>query len=143
VLHHLPLAVSYAYLDTNFAFCDPTFLETAALSGSLTFFVNVQSEICGIYKNGGKSLPSPLIEQLVDAAVDVVNIWHRELMEQMGSDAPQMLKSMVQAPREEKRAPQNFQQLEREIVMEMRGNVEQPEDDEDEELPPSLLALFQ
>jgi exosome complex component RRP45 len=141
ILHHLPLAVTYSFMETFYPYCDPTLLESAVLAGSLTIFVNVQNEVCGLYKSGGQPLPAVLVDQLIDAAVDVVNLWHRELMAQMGENAPQPLVNMVREVKKPAGAPKSVVELEKEIVSEMRGGVE--EEEEDEELAASLLALFQ
>lgn len=144
VLHHLPIAVTFGYLENYFVITDPTYTESAALSGELTIFANAQNEVCGIHKNGGVGLPAALMEQLIDTSMDIAKFWHKELMDQMGPAAPQMLKNMVSCAQPKKEA-ESLPELQKQIIEEMKGVDESQEEgmeEDQEELDPSILALF-
>jgi exosome complex component RRP45 len=138
VLHHLPIAVSFGYLDGLSCFVDPTALETAVCQGVVTLFLNVSGEICALYKIGGGGIPPALIEQLLALGMDIAVAWHGEIMEQMGADAPPMLKNLVK--RVERPVKEAARDGEPAVV---EPETEAEEEEQFENLPPSLLALFQ
>lgn len=146
VLHHLPLAVTFGYSDTGFCFLDPTRLESAALQGEVTVFANAQGELCGVYKHGGIGLSLNVIQQAQDIAIDVIRNIHSELMTQIGTVAPQNLRTLCAPPvTTEKKEPESLDELQKQIVAEMRGDEtpNENDDEEDEPLDPVLLGLFQ
>jgi hypothetical protein len=145
------VAVTIGYLDNHLAFVDPTGLEAAAMRGCFVIFANVSHEVCGIYKIGGGPIIPMLVDQFVDVAMDVAADWHRQLMSQMGPSAPPMLRNLGRAVAERQTAELgDVAQLKRpgaRAVQEETESEAEPErertDEEDEEMPPSLLALFQ
>ena len=144
VLHHLPLAVSFGYMDTGFYFVDPTALEEVALSGVMTVFANAQGELCGVHKNGGVGLRLRIMQQAEDLALDLVKVIHSEVMAQMGAAAPQNLRAFGEQRKKVEEPPATLEEMQKQIVAEMRGDDVPSEDDEENEpLDPALLALFQ
>jgi exosome complex RNA-binding protein Rrp42 (RNase PH superfamily) len=140
-LHHLPIAVSFGFLENFFWFVDPTAIETALFQGIITIFVNVSGEVCGVHKIGGAGVPPQLIDQLLSIGMDVADVWHREILEQMGAEAPQMLKNLVKwAPVKSKSDGEVVEEGDGEAVHAERVGEEEEIADE---VPASLLALFQ
>jgi exosome complex component RRP45 len=138
ILHHLPIAVSFGYLDSLSWFVDPTAMETAVFQGVVTIFLSITGEVCALYKIGGGGIPPALIDQLLEMGMDIAVAWHREMMEQMGADAPPMLKNLVKwVEKPKKEVARN----EEPVIVEAEKKMEEEEDAED--LPASLLALFQ
>ena len=117
VLHHLPIAVTFGFLDFTkspkfdrsqpypqpICFTDPTYLETLALDGLLTIYANAQGEICAIHKNGGVSLSAFVFPTQTDShintaisyALEIAKDWHISLMKQMGDSAPPSLANVI------------------------------------------------
>ena len=96
VMHHLPIPVTFAFLDDHFYFLDPTVIEAAACNGFMTIFADAQGEICAIHKNGGVPISSTIMAECIDIAMDVSKYWHKSIMDQMGDDAPPLLKNLTQ-----------------------------------------------
>lgn len=116
VLHHLPIAVTFGYLNLSrlsrserpnsyshpICFTDPTYLETLALDGFITIFANAQGEICAIHKNGGVPV-SPFVFtsqadsnlNITEYALQIAKDWHVALMLSMGDAAPPSLAKIV------------------------------------------------
>lgn len=171
VLHHLPIAVTFGYLDFHkfprparlqpypqpLCFADPTYLETLALDGIVNIYANAQGEICAIHKNGGIPLstlvfppnPDSHINIAIEYALQVAKIWHKSLMKQMGNRAPPSLANIVPLEDEvEEETPiipnnENPQEIERKVIEEFREEAASDKyEEEDEGINPALLSLF-
>ena len=162
VLHHLPFAVSFGFLDYSklpsfdrnqsytqpLCVVDPTFQESVALNGMLTVFVNAQNEICAIHKNGGVSLSSFIfpfqsdthVNMAIETALKIAKKWHLSLMQQMGKNAPPSLAKLVlptdfetdKDQEPQKQTELNIQNIEEEVRNEFKQEAEATKDDEDE-----------
>lgn len=141
IIHHLPFAITFGVYSQHILFADPTFLETAALEGTVTFFANASGHICGMHKNGGFPLPSHIIDHLIDVTLDTVKEWHSRLMDLLGPNAPTMLASLVQ-----KHTSVPSKPVEEVVALpqtkEDEKITEEEEEDEDEPMDPSFKKLF-
>ena len=155
VLHHLPIAITFGIFEPHLIFTDPNVIEASVMKGSITIFGNALGELCGIYKNGGIPLRQTSINAVIEQAIEIVKIWHVEIMNQMGPNAPQMLKQII---KEEPKAPSNEENEEdvnkndKEIIKEVTEefkDISKEEsdsemfDDEGEEIDPGLLSFLQ
>lgn len=53
-IHHLPIAVTFAFLgDGDLLVLDPSLKEELVMGGRLTITVNTHGEVCGVQKGGG------------------------------------------------------------------------------------------
>ncbi|CAM6021921.1 unnamed protein product [Sphagnum balticum] len=53
-IHHLPIAVTFAFLgDGDLLVLDPSLKEELVMGGRLTFTVNTHGEVCAVQKGGG------------------------------------------------------------------------------------------
>jgi hypothetical protein len=141
VLRHLPLAVSFGFLEDFAVFCDPALLESLVMKGYVTIFANVQQEICGIYKSGGDGIPPPLIDRMIDLAFDIVLKWHSDLVDQLGSNAPLMLREAV-AQRKSPQRTDSERKIGEKDTRKIEEEVGIEDQEEEEEMNPMLLALF-
>ena len=107
VMHHLPIPITFAFINQQLMFVDPTVIEASACDGFMTIFSNAQGEICSIHKNGGVPLTFNTMTQCVDIALDGAKLWHKAIMEQMGDDAPPLLKKLTEWAPEEKEEQNN------------------------------------
>ncbi|OHT08245.1 nucleolar autoantigen-like protein [Tritrichomonas foetus] len=171
VLHHLPIAVTFGYLNLNrmpgvdrnqpyiqpLCFVDPTYLETLALDGLLTIFSNAQGEICAIHKNDGIPLSSFVfpsqtdshINMAIEISLAVAKKWHSALMHQMGKNAPPSLAKLGEEPvkSQTEESSQIEAQTSKTDIKEIENEVlqefrEVAEEEENEEISPDLLDLF-
>ncbi|CAM6093677.1 unnamed protein product [Calypogeia fissa] len=53
IIHHLPIAVTFAFFSGDLQVVDPSLKEEAVMGGRLTVTVNAQGDICAIQKGGG------------------------------------------------------------------------------------------
>ncbi|KAH0794400.1 exosome complex component RRP45A isoform X1 [Histomonas meleagridis] len=145
VIHHLPIAITFGFLEAHLIFVDPTLKESSVLKGFLTIFANAQGEICAIHKNGGLPVRQNVIDIAVDKAFEIVRLWHAELMKQMGPNAPPLLKQIISQKSEEiMETPKTEEEIQREVVEEFQEAAKEEDyEDEDEEVDPSLLSLLQ
>jgi len=95
VLHHLPIAVSFAFIDIDHIFVDPTEMEIESSNGFLTIFGNVAGDICSINKNGGVPITPNIFSYCNVIASDIIISWHSALLQKMGKDAPLLLLGML------------------------------------------------
>lgn len=155
VLHHLPIAVTFGYLNTSksikfdrsrpypqpICFADPTYLESLALDGFLTIFANAQGEICAIHKNGGVPLSTFVfpaqsdshVNIAIEHALQVAKQWHVSLMKQMGELAPPSLANIIPLhEKEEEKSTEHMdiESIEQSVLDDFRkvGNRELKED---------------
>ena len=77
-------------------YVDPTVIEASACNGFMTIFSNAQGEICAIHKSGGVSLNSTTMINCIDIAMDISKSWHKSIMDQMGDEAPPLLKKLTE-----------------------------------------------
>ncbi|CAK9877850.1 unnamed protein product [Sphagnum jensenii] len=53
-IHHLPIAVTFAFLgDGDLLVLDPSLKEELVMGGRLTITINTHGEVCGVQKGGG------------------------------------------------------------------------------------------
>ncbi|KAK4747543.1 hypothetical protein SAY87_014129 [Trapa incisa] len=68
-LHHLPIAVTFAFLsEESIVILDPTHLEEAVMGGRMTATLNTNGSICSIQKAGGDGIPQSVIMQCIRIA---------------------------------------------------------------------------
>ena len=91
VLHHLPLAITFIYLNQNLFFLDPTFIESQICQNYITIFGNCKNEICSIIKNGGIPLLKHSMGYLISISLDIIKNWHLVIIKKMGKNAPNIL----------------------------------------------------
>ncbi|EAY17547.1 nucleolar autoantigen-like protein, putative [Trichomonas vaginalis G3] len=135
-LHHLPIPITFALIDQRTRFVDPTVLEALACDGFLTICANAQGEICSIRKNGGVTLPSTVMDNCIDIAVDLSKKWHLDIMNCMGDKAPPLLKAIVSYDNKPPEPPKPSETVEQEVIKEMRKEnpeVKQESEHEQEE----------
>lgn len=146
-LHHIPIPITFAFIDQRTKFVDPTVLEALSCDGFLTIFANAQGEVCSIRKNGGVTLPSTVLDNCIDIAVDLAKQWHINIMDCMGSDAPPLLKAIVSYSNQPPVVPQTEQEAQLEVVKEMKKEnpevpPEQKENDENDDDVSGILGVF-
>ncbi|BBM97158.1 exosome complex component RRP45 [Marchantia polymorpha subsp. ruderalis] len=78
ILHHLPIAVTFAFFaDGELEALDPSVKEEAVMGGRLTVTVNSQGDVCAIQKGGGVGVRSSEIIRCIrialSKAVEVTN----------------------------------------------------------------------
>ena len=96
VMHHLPIPVTFAFIDQYLMYVDPTVIEASACNGFMTIFANGQGDICAIHKSGGVSVNSTTMINCIDLALDISKSLHKSLLDQMGDDAPPLLKKLTE-----------------------------------------------
>ncbi|KAI4977877.1 hypothetical protein ZWY2020_014431 [Hordeum vulgare] len=68
-IHHLPIAVTFAYFgDGNIMVIDPTYKEEAVTGGRMTATINSNGDVCAIQKAGGEGVMSSVIMQCLRIA---------------------------------------------------------------------------
>ncbi|KAM3240381.1 hypothetical protein ACQJBY_053828 [Aegilops geniculata] len=68
-IHHLPIAVTFAYFgDGNIMVIDPTYKEEAVMGGRMTATINSNGDVCAIQKAGGEGVMSSVIMQCLRIA---------------------------------------------------------------------------
>ncbi|XP_048537565.1 exosome complex component RRP45A-like isoform X1 [Triticum urartu] len=68
-IHHLPIAVTFAYFgDGNVMVIDPTYKEEAVMGGRMTATINSNGDVCAIQKAGGEGVMSSVIMQCLRIA---------------------------------------------------------------------------
>ncbi|KAK9273030.1 hypothetical protein L1049_017837 [Liquidambar formosana] len=69
ILHHLPIAVTFAFFgDDNIVVIDPTHNEEAVMGGRLTATLNTNGDVCAIQKAGGVGVMQSVIMQCLRIA---------------------------------------------------------------------------
>ncbi|KAF9589836.1 hypothetical protein IFM89_028771 [Coptis chinensis] len=69
IIHHLPIAVTFAFLgDGNIMVIDPSHSEEAVMGGRMTATLNMNGEICAIQKAGGEGVMQSMIMQCLRIA---------------------------------------------------------------------------
>ncbi|KAK6930462.1 Exoribonuclease, phosphorolytic domain 1 [Dillenia turbinata] len=69
ILHHLPIAVTFAFFgDDNTVVIDPTHFEEAVMGGRMTATLNANGDICAIQKAGGDGVIQSVIMQCLRIA---------------------------------------------------------------------------
>ncbi|KAM7497140.1 hypothetical protein LguiA_021554 [Lonicera macranthoides] len=76
IIHHLPIAVTFAFLGKeNTMVIDPTHYEEAVMGGRMTATLNTSGEVCAIQKAGGEGvLPSVILQCLRIASVKAADV---------------------------------------------------------------------
>ncbi|CAN6232725.1 unnamed protein product [Urochloa humidicola] len=68
-IHHMPIAVTFAYFDEgNIVVVDPTYKEEAVMGGRMTATINSNGDICAIQKAGGEGVMSSVVMQCLRIA---------------------------------------------------------------------------
>ncbi|CAN6252604.1 unnamed protein product [Urochloa humidicola] len=68
-IHHIPIAVTFAYFDEgNIVVVDPTYKEEAVMGGRMTATINSNGDICAIQKAGGEGVMSSVVMQCLRIA---------------------------------------------------------------------------
>ncbi|KAK9269221.1 hypothetical protein L1049_000991 [Liquidambar formosana] len=69
ILHHLPIAVTFAFFgDENIVVIDPTHNEEAVMGGRMTATLNTNGDVCAIQKAGGAGVMQSVIMQCLRIA---------------------------------------------------------------------------
>ncbi|KAK3009467.1 hypothetical protein RJ639_013413, partial [Escallonia herrerae] len=69
IIHHLPIAVTFAFLGKeNIVVVDPTHYEEAVMGGRMTATVNTNGDVCAIQKAGGVGVMHSVIMQCLRIA---------------------------------------------------------------------------
>ncbi|KAK6914490.1 Exoribonuclease, phosphorolytic domain 2 [Dillenia turbinata] len=69
ILHHLPIAVTFAFFgDDNAVVIDPTHYEEAVMGGRMTATLNTNGDVCAIQKAGGDGVIQSVIMQCLQIA---------------------------------------------------------------------------
>ncbi|KAG9443822.1 hypothetical protein H6P81_015162 [Aristolochia fimbriata] len=76
IIHHLPIAVTFAFFDNgNSLVVDPTYKEEAVMGGKMTVTMNNNGDVCAIQKAGGEGvLQSVVMQCLRISAVKAADI---------------------------------------------------------------------
>ncbi|KAL9227026.1 hypothetical protein vseg_002772 [Gypsophila vaccaria] len=79
IVHHLPIAVTFAFMtDDNIAVIDPTYYEEALMQGRMVVTVNANQDICAIQKAGGVGVPHFVVLNCLQTAAlkaaDITNV---------------------------------------------------------------------
>ncbi|PIA25313.1 hypothetical protein AQUCO_11800009v1 [Aquilegia coerulea] len=69
IIHHLPIAVTFAFLgDGNIVVLDPSHNEEAVMGGRMTATLNTNGDICAVQKAGGDGVLQSVIMQCLRIA---------------------------------------------------------------------------
>ncbi|CAK9151287.1 unnamed protein product [Ilex paraguariensis] len=69
IIHHLPIAVTFAFIgDENIVVIDPTHFEEAVMGGRMTATLNTNGDVCAIQKAGGQGVMQSVIMQCLRIA---------------------------------------------------------------------------
>ncbi|XP_038699416.1 exosome complex component RRP45A-like isoform X2 [Tripterygium wilfordii] len=68
MIHHLPIAVTFAFLSSESMVIDPTHQEEAVMGGRMTATLNASGDICAIQKAGGEGVLQSVIMQCLRIA---------------------------------------------------------------------------
>ncbi|CAD6250730.1 unnamed protein product [Miscanthus lutarioriparius] len=68
-IHHMPIAVTFAYFGEGNIVVDPTYKEEAVMGGRMTATVNSNGDVCAIQKAGGEGVMSSVIMQCLRIAL--------------------------------------------------------------------------
>ncbi|KAK9698295.1 hypothetical protein RND81_08G094400 [Saponaria officinalis] len=79
IVHHLPIAVTFAFItDDNIAVIDPTYYEEALMNGRMVVTVNANQDVCAIQKAGGVGVPHAVVlnclQTAAQKAADITNM---------------------------------------------------------------------
>ncbi|XP_038695072.1 exosome complex component RRP45A-like isoform X2 [Tripterygium wilfordii] len=68
MIHHLPIAVTFAFLSSESMVIDPTHQEEAVMGGRMTATLNAIGDICAIQKAGGEGVMQSVVMQCLRIA---------------------------------------------------------------------------
>lgn len=69
IIHHLPIAVTFAFFNEDaMVAIDPTHLEEAVMGGRMTATLNTNGDVCAIQKSGGVGVMQSVIMQCLRIA---------------------------------------------------------------------------
>lgn len=75
IVHHLPIAVTFAFFTENIVAIDPTHLEEAVMGGRMTVTINTNGDICSMQKPGELGImPSVVMQCLRIASVKAADM---------------------------------------------------------------------